>query len=191
MQPLYLTLCCAVKLVMLCFYMRLFPLPLFRTCCLFTIAFVAATCVSLVIADIFQCSPIRYHWDGWRREPDLANAKCINLYAFLNAGSFLFIIQDVIVLVLPIPLLVKLNTTWQRKAGIICMFSIGIFVTATSCVRLRYIIQYRASTNPTWDSTDTVIVSIQAFHSSTHPPRRHLSMETQLQSRARTITNDT
>jgi hypothetical protein len=59
-------------------------------------------------------------------------------------------------LIMPLPLLFRLNTTWRAKAGIIFMFSLGVFDLVTSCVRLRSIVSFGDSVNPSWDYTDTV-----------------------------------
>ncbi|CAH0046672.1 unnamed protein product [Clonostachys solani] len=45
----------------------------------------------------------------------------------------------------------------KEKFGIFVMFSLGIFITITSCIRLQYISRFGLSVNPTWDYTETIV----------------------------------
>lgn len=67
------------------------------------------------------------------------------------------IAQDVIVLLLPLPLLARLNMSWRKRGSIMLMFSLGIFAVITSSIRLRYLIIMAKTTNPTYDYTDVII----------------------------------
>ncbi|KAI9149046.1 Ankyrin-1 [Paramyrothecium foliicola] len=67
------------------------------------------------------------------------------------------IILDVVVLVLPIPLVIKMKSTLRRKVAIIFMFSLGVVVLVASCLKMRYNIIYGHSTNITWDYMDLMV----------------------------------
>ena len=112
--------------------------------------------------QIFQCVPVSYSWEGWMGAGvfgDASNDHCINVNTLTYTAAAFSIAQDIVILVLPVPLLLKLHTSKRRKAGILIMFSLGIFVLITSCVRLRFIVRFARSTNPTWDYTDSLIWS--------------------------------
>ncbi|KAG9543271.1 hypothetical protein KCU77_g21855, partial [Aureobasidium melanogenum] len=47
--------------------------------------------------------------------------------------------------------LTMLNMSWQRKLGVIAMFLGGFFVTIVSILRLKYLIQFAHTENPTMD----------------------------------------
>lgn len=49
------------------------------------------------------------------------------------------IITDVIIIVLPIPLLLGLNIKLAQKAGVVCLFLLGLFTTVCSIMRLTQI----------------------------------------------------
>uniref|UniRef100_A0A8H7NCA9 Rhodopsin domain-containing protein n=1 Tax=Bionectria ochroleuca TaxID=29856 RepID=A0A8H7NCA9_BIOOC len=55
------------------------------------------------------------------------------------------------------PLLWNLKMARKEKFGIFVMFSLGIFITITSCIRLQYISRSGLSVNPTWDYTETIV----------------------------------
>jgi hypothetical protein len=68
------------------------------------------------------------------------------------------IVLDDVVLALPLPLVVRVRVSWQRKLGILLMFGFGILCVLAGCVRLYFIEQvYGRTTNPTWDYTDTIV----------------------------------
>jgi hypothetical protein len=49
------------------------------------------------------------------------------------------IITDVTIIVLPIPLLLGLNIKTAQKAGVVCLFLLGLFTTVCSIMRLTQI----------------------------------------------------
>lgn len=49
------------------------------------------------------------------------------------------IICDVIIILLPIPLLLSLNIKPAQKAGVVCLFLLGLFTTICSILRLTEI----------------------------------------------------
>ncbi|KAL2759588.1 hypothetical protein ACRALDRAFT_1060380 [Sodiomyces alcalophilus JCM 7366] len=107
--------------------------------------------------QIFQCTPIEYNWLGWKGQ--FGPHRCLNVNMLVNVAAGFSIAQDVVILALPLPLLYGLNMSWRSKVGVIIMFSLGIFITITSCIRLQYLITFAESTNPTWDYADTLIWS--------------------------------
>ena len=121
-------------------------------------ALVIIPTIVISLLQILQCRPINLAWEGW--DIDGAREKhCldVNILAYVAAGFS--IAQDVMVLALPLPLLLKLKVDTGRKACIVVMFSLGVFVLVTSCVRLRYITSFGNTANPTWDYSDPHIWS--------------------------------
>jgi len=156
-ESFYLFCLSLTKVSMIFFYLRVFPNRGFRYAAFATMAFVIVPTVVLIFAQIFQCSPIHFVWDGWadRSQAD----HCININALAYTAASFSIAQELALLVLPLPLLIKLNMGLKQKAGIIFMFSLGVFVLITSCVRLRYIVFFGHTVNPSWDLTDPLIWS--------------------------------
>ncbi|KAI1857934.1 hypothetical protein JX265_010964 [Neoarthrinium moseri] len=154
-ESFYLALLALCKIAILCFFLRIFPNRWFRYTVFGTISFVALSALIFIFLQIFQCLPVYYNWEGWKG--NFGDHRCINVNTLTYSAALIAILQDVIILILPLPLLIGLNTSWRKKVGIILMFSLGIFVLITSCIRLRYIVMFARSLNPTWDYTDTII----------------------------------
>ncbi|KAF3938758.1 hypothetical protein ABW19_dt0200454 [Dactylella cylindrospora] len=92
--------------------------------------FVNVACVSVSLGTIiFQCNPVDY-WN------DPINAKCIDRSASFIAGATLIVITDVLVLLLPIPVIWKLKLPIRSRLGVIGIFSLGLFACIASINRI-------------------------------------------------------
>ena len=154
---MYLAVIALTKISLLFFYLRIFPNPRFRLSCYLTMAWVSASGLIFLIMQVFQCVPVDYSWEGWKGTYGPHICVDVNTLVFTAAGFS--IAQDVVILALPLPLLARLQVSWQSKAEVMAMFSLGIFIIITSCIRLRSIVNFAQSSNPTWDYTDTMIWS--------------------------------
>lgn len=70
-------------------------------------------------AEIFQCSPIDSFWN-----PKI-KGKCIKLDDVLITCSSLNIATDILILLLPLPALLKLHVSTERKAQLVATFMLG------------------------------------------------------------------
>ncbi|KUI73557.1 hypothetical protein VM1G_09165 [Cytospora mali] len=154
-ETLYLTLLGLTKVSVLCFYLRIFPNPRFRVLCWVVICWVLVSTTTFVILQIFQCTPASATWESWKGNYPVPY-QCFDVNALVYAAAGFSIGQDIIILVIPLPLLLNLNTKWRRKLGIVFMFSLGLFVLVTSCIRLRFVVRFARSTNLAWDYADTL-----------------------------------
>ena len=149
------------KISVLLLYLRIFPSTVstwFRRTCYLIIGRLTGYCLSMCISTAVECMPISYAWTRWDGEH---KGHCINTVAQIYMGASLNIIFDVLVFFLPIPKLYKLKTsTPRKKIGIILTFLVGLFVTICSIIRLRYLVRWGESANPTWDYTSIGIWSV-------------------------------
>ncbi|KAK1633460.1 CFEM domain-containing protein [Colletotrichum phormii] len=156
-ESFYLACLGLTKISVLFFYLRIFPNKSFRWATYATMIYIIISTTVVLFMQIFQCIPFDYNWLGWKGDFGPHHCLDINALAFVAGG--LSISHDLIILALPLPLLWHLNTSKRSKMGILFMFSLGIFVLITSCIRLRYIVSFTRSLNPTWDFTDPLIWS--------------------------------
>jgi hypothetical protein len=83
--------------------------------------------VALIFPLIFACTPIRRNWDV-----TITDGSCIDRTPLYMATAVLNMITDVLLLVLPIPMVIRLQMPRAQKAGLICIFGVGsMFVTST------------------------------------------------------------
>ncbi|KAF6802900.1 CFEM domain-containing protein [Colletotrichum sojae] len=156
-ESFYLVCLGLTKISVLFFYLRIFPNKTFRRATYWTMGYIILTTTVLLFMQIFQCIPFEFNWVGWKG--DFGPHQCLNINTLAFVAGGLSISHDVIILILPLPLLIRLNMSWRKKSGIAFMFSLGIFILITSCVRLQYIVNFTRSLNPTWDFTDPLVWS--------------------------------
>ncbi|KAJ6078796.1 hypothetical protein N7467_008549 [Penicillium canescens] len=82
---------------------------------------------------IFNCTPVRRAWNSH------IEGTCLPVGATFYGLAIFTIICDVLIIVLPIPLLLSLNIKTAQKAGVVCLFLLGLFTTVCSILRLTQI----------------------------------------------------
>ncbi|KAK5046663.1 hypothetical protein LTR84_007424 [Exophiala bonariae] len=136
------------KLSILAFYLRIFTDRTFKRLTYGMMAICTAYAVATIIATIWQCTPVSYVWTSWSGETE---GHCIDVFLLTWIATSLNILFDILIILLPIPHILKLTLTRKKKMQIISMFCVGLFITLTSVVRLQALISFRATTNFTWD----------------------------------------
>lgn len=75
---------------------------------------------------------------------------CINVNALIFATAAINIILDFAVILLPIPKFWSLSIAMRKKIAVCITFSIGLFVTLCSIIRLRTLAVWGDAPNVTW-----------------------------------------
>ncbi|KAM5349710.1 hypothetical protein ACJ41O_006215 [Fusarium nematophilum] len=143
-QMLYVLIQVSAKGSLLAFYSRVFTSRKFQLWIWITVGFLVGHGVIFLGLVIFQCRPITSIWDR-NLEP-----KCVNLPALGYAGAITSIVEDIVILILPIPELLKLQLNRGKKIALLLMFSIGSFACVTSMVRLKYIVDFGNTLDATY-----------------------------------------
>ena len=108
------------KLSILAFYLRVFQgYFYFRVAVFVTIALVAGSTATLSVLTIFQCQPLAYSWNK-----DL-HGTCLDINALAYANAAMSILQDLIIVTLPIPVVLRLNMAKGKKLSVAFMFILG------------------------------------------------------------------
>ncbi|KAK7910749.1 hypothetical protein PG985_013230 [Apiospora marii] len=121
----------AVKVGILLFYWRVFSTPRFRRSVLAVGGL--STCILLVnfFTFTFQCWPIARFWDE-----SIQDGACIAQTDFYLASAIINVVGDVIVLVLPLPVVWSLHTSQSKKWSLSFLFLLGAFVCVASIFRI-------------------------------------------------------
>ncbi|KAL4962798.1 CFEM domain-containing protein [Aspergillus stella-maris] len=159
-ELLYCICIAIVKCSILMLYLRLFPNRGLRIATFVTLG---ATLLWGFVAFwvlLFSCKPIHYYWNEWDGEHQ---GTCLSHNNILVAHSTINIILDVVVLVLPVPVLLKLQMPLKKRIGVVAMFVVGIAVTVISIFRLVETVGFNSTTNPTRDFVPVGIWSLLEF----------------------------
>ena len=101
--------------------------------------------IALVIATILQCKHIP---DAWNDNLTFFN-HCIDLSRFWWANSLWNICSDTLLILVPVPVVRKLQISFAKKVGLVVMFNIGTIVILTAV--LRFTTLKRAAQNRGFD----------------------------------------
>ncbi|CZR68219.1 uncharacterized protein PAC_18118 [Phialocephala subalpina] len=152
-ENIYVVVLGLTKISILAFYLRIFQHQEWFRIGVHTLICITILSTAIIsILTIFQCHPVTYFWDK-----DIKDGACLNQNALAYANSGMSIAQDIMIIVLPIPVVVKLNMDIRRKVGVAFMFAVGGFGCIVSIVRLQSLLVFGNSIDPTWDYVSVTI----------------------------------
>ncbi|KAH6722948.1 hypothetical protein BKA61DRAFT_663682 [Leptodontidium sp. MPI-SDFR-AT-0119] len=101
-------------------------------------AFISVMLVYYIIVTALKvciCTPIRSRWD-----PQIPG-RCLDEFILYFIDSCLSIVTDLIILLLPIPLVLSLRVSTRKRIRTIALLGAGGLATATTIIRLIMVIQ--------------------------------------------------
>ncbi|KAK1139989.1 hypothetical protein N8T08_010985 [Aspergillus melleus] len=131
------------KISMILLYRRLFPTHRYQIILHIALACVVVTGLWMVFSAVFFCIPVHAFWDP--RAPQ----NCLPKSVVWCLNASIQIASDLIIVILPMPVLAQLRLPKRQKVALIVVFALGIFVCATSVVRLDAVIRLINSNDPT------------------------------------------
>ncbi|KAL4770456.1 hypothetical protein BDW60DRAFT_224023 [Aspergillus nidulans var. acristatus] len=137
------------KLSILAFYLRLSPQLWFRALTFMLMG--TCTCYVLIYTFLFtfRCNPIAKNWDI-----TITTGSCINTRTIMTVLSIANIAMDIITLILPIPVIMRLNMRLAQRVSVVLIFSSGVFVCAIAIQRTVQMLSALESKDYTWDITE-------------------------------------
>ncbi|KAF5020650.1 hypothetical protein F66182_7327 [Fusarium sp. NRRL 66182] len=93
--------------------------------------------IASFLVSVFQCIPVHSVWDPAAKMR--SGRRCIDFDAFYFAVSIPNILFNFILVLLPIPQVLKLKITTAQKASLILFFTLGGFVVIMSIIRVKLI----------------------------------------------------
>ncbi|KAF5502486.1 Satratoxin biosynthesis SC1 cluster protein 4 [Colletotrichum aenigma] len=156
LQLFYILDLAVIKASIICLYLRVFSISLFRTVLWCTQGFNFLLGFSYVLLSLLQCQPLNHYWNGWdgRHPGKCADLNLIGLtHVALNIGL------DVWVLILPASQVYKLNLPLKKKLGVMAMFGVGVFLTIVSIIRIKSLLVFATSFNITAETLWGIIWS--------------------------------
>ncbi|CAD6504827.1 BgTH12-00330 [Blumeria graminis f. sp. triticale] len=152
-ELLYIVVQTMTKVSVLLLYFRIFPQVWFRKIlfCLIVFMFVHFVAFSVVIVN--ACKPIKRFWNH------ALPGKCINTRPVGVVGAACSIVEDIVFLFLPIPLIWQLKLKTSRKIGITLILAVGVIACVASIVRLKFLVRYNETFDQIWDNFCLVVLS--------------------------------
>lgn len=107
------------KVSLILFYLKLSPQKRWKWSVYGAFFLVVGYNTAIFFAVIFGCRPIQKHWTVG------IEGTCINRPALYIATAGLGILSDLVLLVLPMPMILRLQMPSRQKAGLVLLFTIG------------------------------------------------------------------
>jgi hypothetical protein len=117
---LYCAMLAFAKASLLCFYYRMSQIRWVRITSAYLGIIITAYSIALILSLSFACNPIKKAWDV-----TVTEGTCINRPAVYVLLAVLNIATDVILLVIPIPMVWRLQMPVAQKIGVVVVFLIG------------------------------------------------------------------
>ncbi|KAK1633205.1 hypothetical protein BDP81DRAFT_326760 [Colletotrichum phormii] len=151
-EQLYILAQILAKVSLLLFFSRIFFSSrwFYLTTQLFILFLILHAAIFLFLV-IFECTPITSTWDL-----DDPSRKCMNIAAIGYSGAVFSVIEDIAILALPIPELLRLQLSTKKKLWLSLIFGLGSFGCVTSMVRLKYLVHLSVTSDVTWDNVDVI-----------------------------------
>lgn len=99
--------------------------------------FLLLTFIAVMIATLAECQPFSHYWQVI---PD-PGPKCRQGYAHLLTMGTTDIVTDVLLVVFPIPIIMRSNMKLKRKISLVALFSISIMLIGITGTRIPLVIE--------------------------------------------------
>ncbi|KAF4780126.1 hypothetical protein HER10_EVM0009573 [Colletotrichum scovillei] len=123
----------------------------FRIAAYTLIGFLIVGQVVIGFLTIFSCHPIELFWNK-----DIHTGACLDVNQLAYANSALAIIQDLLILALPIAMLPGLQMNRNKKVSVAMVFLLGSVGFVSTIIRLQVLAVFGNSIDPTWDYAPVV-----------------------------------
>ncbi|KAH7399125.1 hypothetical protein DE146DRAFT_523894 [Phaeosphaeria sp. MPI-PUGE-AT-0046c] len=120
-----------IKISILVQYLRIFPVRRFRLSCYCLLAIVAASGTWAVSSNIFTCNPVAFAWSE-----TMLKGYCMDRKLLWYTNACLNIALDLTILLLPMPLIHRLQIPQAQKRGLVMMLAVSFTATLVSIIRL-------------------------------------------------------
>ncbi|OAL47711.1 hypothetical protein IQ07DRAFT_682501 [Pyrenochaeta sp. DS3sAY3a] len=140
-----------IKVSLILFYLEIFKTRNFAISAYIVLGYIIVNTLIIFLMTIFICKPVKSFWDR-----DI-KGKCMDLQGLAYANSASAIVQDVILLILPLVFIRKLQMKRYRKIAVTFMFTIGTFGCIATIIRLQTLLAFKISIDPTWDYVPVTI----------------------------------
>lgn len=131
-RPIYQIGISFFKIALLISYLRLLQgtdRKVYRMVVWTTIVIVFLAHLGCTLSLVFACTPVEKSWKPW------VAGSCLQPGPSFTGYAVVTIVSDIVVAVLPIPVLLKLNVRPEKKLGLIGIFMLGLFTTLCSIMR--------------------------------------------------------
>ncbi|KAE8389639.1 hypothetical protein BDV23DRAFT_184240 [Aspergillus alliaceus] len=143
-----------IKLSILFLYLRIFPHRTFKVMVYISMGILTLSFLVLMPMAIWQCNPIHAVWDF-----DIKNAHCLSISNIAYANAAVNIATEIMIFILPLPVLRTLHVPSKKKMALCSIFGIGVIVIAIATARLGTLSSVGTYNDPTYSQVPVYVLS--------------------------------
>lgn len=117
-EVLYVAIQISVKVSILLFYIRVFPQQFIKVTSWILIMGTVVHGTVFIFLVAFRCDPIHATWTI------VPTAKCLSFEVISIVGAVSSLVEDLVILALPLPILVRLNMRLPQRIVLVMLFSV-------------------------------------------------------------------
>ncbi|KAF3002247.1 hypothetical protein E8E14_006260 [Neopestalotiopsis sp. 37M] len=144
------------KVAICLLYRRLFPQKTVHVIVTITLGILISTSIACLIADLAACKPFSANW----APPAVQAVQCIDKETLFIWSTLPNIVTDVIMLVLPLPIVWRLHTSTQMKGALTITFLIGSMGLVASACRFWAFSNTNSFTDATYNAVELIIWTV-------------------------------
>jgi hypothetical protein len=110
----------AIKISILLFYTRIFSVRRFIITAYAIMVIVVSWWASVVLEEFLLCRPLAFNWDR-----TIKGGVCSDIMAAYIAAGVINLCTDLMVLILPVPIILGLMLPVRTKIALTCTFCLG------------------------------------------------------------------
>ncbi|KAI6778724.1 uncharacterized protein J7T54_000758 [Emericellopsis cladophorae] len=133
--PFYIISILFFKLSLLLTYLRVVPAGVYSWTIVTVIGLCFAYHVCFLIVQINLCTPLAFQWDR------SLSGTCVETVPFYLSMASLTIIFDIVVMLLPVPVLLKAQIQLRKKLVLLTLLGLGIFITVIQIFRIQTVVR--------------------------------------------------
>ncbi|OJD34058.1 uncharacterized protein BKCO1_2500010 [Diplodia corticola] len=135
-QMLYASIVWSLKFNMLFFYRRITRGLWVEKLIIPTLAFVAMTGIAVLLVFTCTCRPFYKLWQVW---PDPGDHCEPQNYVFFLSVLLMNMVTDLIILLIPVPVIAPLHASLPRRLGLYALFGLGVFCMIAAVLRVVFV----------------------------------------------------
>ncbi|EWC43834.1 hypothetical protein DRE_07278 [Drechslerella stenobrocha 248] len=156
-QLVYLFDLCLIKLSILAFYHQISAAKAYRIIIYTSMVAVTIYSIIMIFINAWECPKVS---DAWSAEILLQKTgSCRDLHSLYFAQASFNIFSDLWILLLPIPVLMRLQMRTNKRIALIGIFSVGSVAVIASCARIYALHVWSISKDIPYDGANILIWS--------------------------------
>ncbi|PYH31614.1 uncharacterized protein BO87DRAFT_442259 [Aspergillus neoniger CBS 115656] len=142
------------RLAILDLYINTFPVQTFCIAAYVLEGIIVLYLIGSIATTLRLCRPLAYYWN-----PSL-EGSCGNALTAELAAAVINMILDIIAVILPVPVIWKLQMATEKKVAVTATFGLGLVISVINLIRLIKVLDCTLDQDLTYCTADSAILTV-------------------------------